>query len=736
MPNFDPNNLDQNVVNIAKAIRQVESGNKAVLPAEGGGLGGASRYQYTTSTWKGVAQKYLGDANAPLTAKNEDQASYMRIKEWKDAGKTPKQIASMWNAGEGKPDAYKQNVKGVNEYGVKYDVPAYADKVYNEFAKISKANPPKKPTDTTQNVISGPAPLQSPSLYDKAKNVYDKVKNVADTVNNLNPASMALQVGKDTVGGMFNTYKDVIQKIPQDIQAGASDIQKGGALNIAKGVVKGAVRPAADVAEAVFAPIGSFIGAVSKMTGLTDLTEKTAQFIVDKTGIADNPEFQKFAVQHPEAENDFGRLLTLIAAKGEKGDITAKGLADVVKSGADAIKSGGEKVIGTVSDTYKNYQAKQAVKDAQKFDNLANKITQGKTTDIPSAQKALSNVDISDVKTYKDLGETLDAKVETIANKQDQVLSTDKRSIKLDDWSKETKVGNKTVKQNFVSDALNHLEELYQKTNDAVSEAKITKLKEKAQTTGLSIKEVNDLSRQYGTEFGKKAFGKTGDPLTSTNAQNFENTRSGLKDTAREKFGNKLYDASDKEMSNLLNTKKLVDKMEESVNTLKGKVQVRSLGAKAGYLLGKIINFVSLGSAKGFVESLIPRGSGLKVLNALDLEKSLSKNLKLLQEMSNEKLPESQLISKMNEFLVNNMLDTKTPPLLMEGKPGTPIGNINLPERIGDADKSGVSSQTSQSTLPYEIRPGQRALPSPAQTIQRPINLPSEGILRGQQNIR
>jgi len=76
------NSLDPQVVAMAKAIRQAESGNRAVLPQEGAGVGGASRYQYTHDTWGGVAQKYLGDAKAPLTLENENKASYLRIIEF------------------------------------------------------------------------------------------------------------------------------------------------------------------------------------------------------------------------------------------------------------------------------------------------------------------------------------------------------------------------------------------------------------------------------------------------------------------------------------------------------------------------------------------------------------------------------------------------------------------------------------------------------------------------------
>lgn len=134
-------NLDQDVVNLAKAIRQMESGNRAVLPGEGAAVGGASRYQYTHGTWKAVAGKYLGDPNAPLNLENENKATYLRIKDWKDQGYNPAQIASMWNAGEGRPNAYKENWRGINKYGVKYDTPAYVNKVYSEYQRLKALTP-------------------------------------------------------------------------------------------------------------------------------------------------------------------------------------------------------------------------------------------------------------------------------------------------------------------------------------------------------------------------------------------------------------------------------------------------------------------------------------------------------------------------------------------------------------------------------------------------------------------
>ena len=144
--------LDQSVVNLAKAIRQVETGNRPVSGASGEL---ASRYQYMPATWRSTAKKYLGNENAPLTLENENQATYLKIKEWKDSGMGPDQIASMWNSG--KPDW--QGKVGVNSAGVKYDTPGYVKKVGAEYAKLKELNPPdeesySQPTNLNVNNIN------------------------------------------------------------------------------------------------------------------------------------------------------------------------------------------------------------------------------------------------------------------------------------------------------------------------------------------------------------------------------------------------------------------------------------------------------------------------------------------------------------------------------------------------------------------------------------------------------
>lgn len=125
-----PQNLDQDALNMAKAIRSVESNHRYDLKGASGEFGA---YQFMPDTWKGHAAKYLGDVNAPLTPKNQDFVAYSEIKRLKDSGLTPAQISATWNSGSA---TGWENKRGVNKYGVAYDVPAYVNKVAGEYRKI------------------------------------------------------------------------------------------------------------------------------------------------------------------------------------------------------------------------------------------------------------------------------------------------------------------------------------------------------------------------------------------------------------------------------------------------------------------------------------------------------------------------------------------------------------------------------------------------------------------------
>lgn len=125
------NMLDSDIVRLAKAIREHETGNRAIA-GKSGEL--ASRYQYMPGTWKAKAGKYLGDPQAPLTLENENKATYLQLADWKKQGYNPGQIASMWNSG--KPN-WQGNV-GVNSKGVKYDTPSYVKNVMGKYERMKQ----------------------------------------------------------------------------------------------------------------------------------------------------------------------------------------------------------------------------------------------------------------------------------------------------------------------------------------------------------------------------------------------------------------------------------------------------------------------------------------------------------------------------------------------------------------------------------------------------------------------
>lgn len=139
----------------------------------------------------------------------------------------------------------------------------------------------------------------------------------------------------DALSGLATLYgggpQGIAETLKQDVQAGASDIQKG---NVIKGVAKSALRTAGDVAGAVFAPISAGIEA----TGLNHVFDAVAKFVTDDTNrfnplrpeaallntFTDQKAAQDFVRAHPNLEQDFGRASNLVLAAIEAGAIDPK----------------------------------------------------------------------------------------------------------------------------------------------------------------------------------------------------------------------------------------------------------------------------------------------------------------------------------------------------------------------------------------------------------------------------
>lgn len=316
----------------------------------------------------------------------------------------------------------------------------------------------------------------------------------------------------------------------------------------------------------------------------------------------------------------------------------------------------GSKALGAATEASRVKKATDAV----------GRVLQGEIKDVPAARDVLSTIERKGINTYQDLVDRLHEKIGIISRTQDKAYEANNSVRTLDNLAHGTTVGGTTVKQNYVKDALDQLENFYTKTNDLPNATRIQQLVEKANTSGLSVKEINNIAREHGANLS--GFNASGELASGLSKQAAENTRAGVKATVRDLFGNNLSKISDAELTKLIRVRDLAKDMAEKVNDLSQKIQSRGLGERAGRLIGQAVNLVGLNGPKGFLEYFLGRGTGLKTLNALDLQKQLAKNLKLIQKAADPAALEKDVVTALEQFIKNTT--GKLPPLLLPEKAG------------------------------------------------------------------
>lgn len=147
--------MDNDVINLAKAIRQTESGGN--FDAKGAS-GESGAYQWMPDTWKAHAKQALGDENAPMTPDNQNAVAYTVLKSWKDQGLNPAQIAAKWNSGS---EIGWENKVGTNSMGVAYNVPKYVKSVTDAYQKVKAGGTPlADPNNPSSTAAPQPTPAQ------------------------------------------------------------------------------------------------------------------------------------------------------------------------------------------------------------------------------------------------------------------------------------------------------------------------------------------------------------------------------------------------------------------------------------------------------------------------------------------------------------------------------------------------------------------------------------------------
>lgn len=137
--------VDLGVLNLTKAIRQTESGGNYAARGASGEFGA---YQWMPGNFQADAAAAGIKNPNPNDPATQNKVAYFKLLSLKQQGLSPQQIASVWNAGIGEPDAYtgkfsngKPSV-GLNPKGIHMDVPGYVSKVISAAQQYAKGTIP------------------------------------------------------------------------------------------------------------------------------------------------------------------------------------------------------------------------------------------------------------------------------------------------------------------------------------------------------------------------------------------------------------------------------------------------------------------------------------------------------------------------------------------------------------------------------------------------------------------
>lgn len=351
---------DRGAIAIARAIRKQESNHNYEIGLNGnkaGGSGEIGAYQFMPETYRSLARKYLGDENAPATPQNQDQLAYKQIKEWKDKGMSPSQIAAAWNAGEGSiaGDAWKNRV-GVNEYGVRYDTPSYVNNVMKNFAEIAEQDKQRN-INTDTNISEEQKPVTDVKENTDSK-LLNTVLGAAMPLALIKPKDIGEALvgsvkdigkrGEDVGGAIMDTLKGKINPISGILQTGGGIAGAiGDVTNRALEVIPG-VKQIEGLIGQGFSKIANTEVGQSVLTELKTQAEKHPELAKDMEAgfnivsalpilkglsVAKNVTMDAIATSLKDAaEKSFTKDMTTILEKNMKGGQLLKRNPDIVKT--------------------------------------------------------------------------------------------------------------------------------------------------------------------------------------------------------------------------------------------------------------------------------------------------------------------------------------------------------------------------------------------------------------------
>ena len=193
--------LDPKVLKVTRAIRQVESDGNYNAVGDNGDSHGA--YQFNKDNYKTWATQYGVDPT-DFSPAAQNKVAYSRIKDLKDQGRSPEEIAAIWNGAH--QDDTGKYVYNAPEYGVKF----------RNALLGGQQTTQQQPTDTTDTATPDGQPQKS--FGQKTLDLLGTItgqKGLGEDIGQ----GLAVPYAKQQYAEVLDSWNDISTKLKQKIDA-------------------------------------------------------------------------------------------------------------------------------------------------------------------------------------------------------------------------------------------------------------------------------------------------------------------------------------------------------------------------------------------------------------------------------------------------------------------------------------------------------------------------------------
>lgn len=471
---------------------------------------------------------------------------------------------------------------------------------FNDFANALGNSPAAQPP--TQNWAD-----KLSSLYSGQSNTQSQTEGFAGNAGSDAGTTQFKQSQPGFFSSLGSTLKTAGSNIVNDFKGAFSSGKSPVAAT--EQAAQGGYRVAGDIGSGIANAAGNVVSAVAP--GIPHAIQA-----IENTpwgqGVAQR--YQAYAQAHPDAAKNLEATMGIInggatVAGGVEG---ANAVADVAPKIGSELAQTGSDIASGVKNTVGNAVsgAKESISPSlTPTEKIGSIVPNAKLGDVPIVQRTFDSLPATTGDVTKmspqDLSSAVDKQIQSNLKQASAHYASDTSGPRpMSSFEIKSGSGTNAVTTNPVKEAIDQLKAHYTVTNEGQGKAlsNIKSLEEKANTIGLTSKELDALAKEHGRVM-PSAFSKTGEPLTGLNKQATENTRSGVKATARGVLAETNPEAA-KAVTKLdmathegIHTKDLLDKQAETQNTAGQKSLIKN--GKPG-IVSKVQQYIKQNPVKSF----------------------------------------------------------------------------------------------------------------------------------------